>query len=292
MKGYKSKTLDYYLQKALDTPEYRRESSFLDSGFSNIEEELNGLQLGEFYVLGGAPAMGTQLFASQLALQVSKNTGVLYLPQKETPERLIKYLLGIAGDIQFYKLEQQSYDDEVIAQVRAAMASLKSRKFFIEGFKRFEKQEFFTLVEDYITQNDVRLVIIDDEKHFFKNLKGFLSADEKYDFLLDLKVLFHRLNCCGILLKKIKPAPQTLDNFYRLPKVKSLQAAYDLAALADHIWLFHRLSYYGIRRDAADRDTQKRIDLYDMSEDGGYLRNLYFEFNRRSTGMEVRRMGI
>lgn len=108
-----------------------------------------------------------------------------------------------------------------------------------------------------------------------------------YDFVLGLKLLLRRLDCCGILLKKIKSAQRTQTNPFQLPLIQDIQLEYDLADLADHIWFMHRLDYYGIDKDKADNLTKNRIDLYVMDEDGGYLSSLYFRLNERFTGVEV-----
>ncbi|PWH86288.1 DnaB-like helicase C-terminal domain-containing protein [Brumimicrobium oceani] len=259
----------------------------LNTGFSNIDDQLNGLKLGELYILGGAAAMGQQTFIGQLAMEVAEHSGVLYLTQFESPSKLSKRLLSIAGNIQSHQLEQLPWNKETTDQVSEILNSFKSKKLFIEKEKQFEQNEFMKLIEDYVTQNGIKLIIINNENNLFRNLKVKLTTDEKYNFILKLKLLLRRLDCCGMILKKIKSAKRTQGNPFQLPQIPDIQLEYNLADLADHIWFMHRLEYYGIDRDGANNLTKNRIDLYVMDDDGGYLENLYFSFNERFTGMEV-----
>lgn len=284
---YRENSLHQYLQKIIDTSGERLITSSINTGFSNIEEELYGLRLGDLYVVGGAPAMGLNTFIGQLALQVSNHSGVLYLPQVESPDKLSKRLLCIAGDIRMHRFEHEKWDQKLAQKVNEGIDSLMKRTFFIEKMCSLREEEFLKIIEDYVIQNEVKLVIIDDEETMFQNLKGSFTSIEKYYFVLKLKLLFHRLNCCGIIVKKINSAERTQINPYQLPKIKDIQQEYDLANLSEHVWLLHRLDYYGIKKDRANNTTKNRIDLYCIDADFGVMNNLYYRFNKLHTSFEV-----
>jgi len=280
-------TLYHHLNKILGPSVDGFVSSSINTGFTNIDQQLNGLQLGELYVLGGAAAMGTKTMAKELALRVANHSGVLFLPQVESLDELTKKLLCIEGDIQLCSIEKQPWDTKLSSKVSKTMKAFKQKKFYLKNVWQYTEDDFFQLLEDYITQSDVKLIIIDHEERLFKNLKGSYSAEEKYLFVLKLKLLLNRLNCCGILLKKMNAPKPTEENPYQIPSLEDIQSEYDITRLANHLWIMHRLDYYGIEEDEVNNDTKNRIDLFVMDEDEGYLDNLYFKFNERFTGFEV-----
>lgn len=281
-------TLYHQLKKILSPSVDRFVSSSINTGFSNIDQQLNGLQLGELYVLGGAVAMGTKTLSKELALRVADHSGVLFLPQVETLDELTKDLLRIEGAIQSHEIEKQPWDNKLATKISKTLTTFKRKKFYLQNVWQFKEEDFFQLIEEYITQKEVKLLIIDDEERLFKNLKDSYTAEEKYLFILKLKLLLNRLNCCGILLKKMEAPQPTEENPYQIPSIKNIQSEYDATRLANHIWIMHRLDYYGIEKDEVDNPTKNRIDLFVMDEEDGYLENLYFKFNERFTGIEVR----
>jgi replicative DNA helicase len=287
MPCFRKTTLYQNCRNILDKSGNQSVLSSINSGYSNIEKELLGLQLGQLYVFGGAVAMGKTLFIGQLALQVAEESSVLYLQLFESLDKLTKRLISTEGDIPFYQLEHKPWDEKIAGQIKEILNSFENKKFFMEKLWRYKEQELFDLIEDYVTRSGVQLVIIDDEERLFKNLEKTLNSEEKYMLILRLKVLLTRLDCCAIILKKIKSAKRTQKNPFKLPSVKDLQQEYNLAEIADHIWFMHRLEYYGIEKDGVNNKTEKRIDLYCMDENDGVLNTFYFKFNKRFTSIEV-----
>lgn len=64
-------TLLHHSQRIIKKSEDQAILSSINSGFSNIDNEVHGLKLGQMYVLGAAVAMGERVFVGQLASQVS-----------------------------------------------------------------------------------------------------------------------------------------------------------------------------------------------------------------------------
>lgn len=280
-------TLLHHAQRIIKKSEDQAVLSSINSGFSNIDNEVHGLKLGQMYVLGAAVAMGERVFVGQLASQVSEKTGVLYLSFIESIDKLTKRLLSMATCIPENQVEQQPWDTEIADKMKKALTSFEKKRFFIEKLWQFEEQELLDLIQDNINRNEVQLIIIDDEESLFKSLKKQLNSEEKYRFILSLMLMLRNLDCCSIILKKIKSAKRTQKNPFHLPSVKELQKEYDLAEIVDKIWFLHRIEYYGILKDPFENSTAGRMDIYEMDEDGGYINNFYFKVKNSFTFLEV-----
>ena len=280
-------TLLHHAQRVIKNLEDQAILSSINSGFSNIDNEVHGLKLGQMYVLGAAVAMGESVFITQLASQVSENNSVLYLSFLESIDKLTKRLLSMATFIPENQLEQQPWDSEIAGKMKNALTSFEKKRFFIEKPWQFEEQELLDLIQDYIIRNQVQLIIIDDEENLFKSLKKQLNSEKKYRFILRLKMMLRDLDCCSIILKKIKSAKRTQKNPFHLPSVNELQKEYDLAEIVDKIWFLHRIEYYGILKDPFENSTAGRMDIYEMDEDGGYINNFYFKVKNGFTFLEV-----
>lgn len=286
MNKQKNTLLDH-AQRVIKKSEDQAILSSINSGFSNIDNEVYGLKLGQMYVLGAAVAMGERAFITQLASQVSVNNGVLYLSFLESIDKLTKRLLSMATFIPENQVEQQPWSSEIADKMKKALNSFEKKRFFIEKPWQFEEQELLDLIQDYIIRNQVQLIIIDDEENLFKSLKKQLNSEKKYRLILRLKMMLRDLDCCSIILKKIKSAKRTQKNPYQLPTVNELQKEYDLAEIVDKIWFLHRIEYYGILKDPFENSTAGRMDIYEMDEDGGYINNFYFKVKNSFSFLEV-----
>ena len=62
----------------------------LETGYKALDERINGLQKGSFYVLGGRPAMGKTVFAMNIVyhLAAKQNKKVLYISY-DLPQHII-----------------------------------------------------------------------------------------------------------------------------------------------------------------------------------------------------------
>lgn len=280
-------TLLHHAQRVIKNSEDQAILSSINSGFSNIDNEVHGLKLGQMYVLGAAVAMGERAFITQLASQVSENNSVLYLSFLESIDKLTKRLLSMATFIPENQLEQQPWDTEIADKMKKTLTSFEKKRFFIEKPWQFEEQELLDFIQDYIIRKQVQLIIIDDEENLFKSLKKQLNSEKKYRFILRLKMMLRDLDCCSIILKKIKSAKRTQKNPYQLPTVNELQKEYDLAEIADKIWFLHRIEYYGILKDPFENSTASRMDIYEMDEDGGYINNFYLKVKNSFSFLEV-----
>lgn len=288
MKMNKQKnTLVHHAQRIIKKSEDQTVLSSISSGFSNIDKEAHGLKLGQMYVLGAAVAMGERVFIAQLASQAAEKSGVLYLSCLESIDKLTKRLLSAATNIPFVQLEHNPWDKKIAKKVKQILTSFENKKFFIEKPWQFEEQELLDLIQDNIIRNKVQLIIIDDEESLFKSFNRQLSSEEKYRFILTLKLMLQNLDCCSIVLKKIKSAKRTQKNPFHLPSVTELQKEYNLAEIADKIWFLHRIDYYGIDKDPFGNDTSGRLDIYEMDEDEGYIHNFYFRVKTGFTSLEV-----
>jgi replicative DNA helicase len=280
-------SLYYHCNKNLEKSKNHEPSSLINTGFSNIDKTLQGLHPGKLYVIAGAEGMPKALLAGQIALNVADHSGVLYMPVLESASRLTNRLIRAVADISDTDLEHVPWDNKRVALVEKTMDSFKTKKLFIDKLWRYDEEELLHLIESYIKDQDVSMIIIDDEKCLFSRMKKKLSSHEKYHFLLKLKMLLRKSDCCGVLLKKIKPAEQTEDNPYRLPSVKDFRTGYNLAELADEIWMIHRLEYYGLMVDGDNNKTTGRTELYHIDEYESVRNTLYFTFKSGATYLKV-----
>ena len=155
----------------------------------------------------------------------------------------------MSASIPEIRLECKPWDSEIADKMKKVLTSFEKKRFFIEKPWQFEEQELLGIIQDNIIRNKVHLIIIDDEESLFKNFNRQLSSEEKYRFILALKIMLQNLDCCSIVLKMIKSAKRTQKNPFHLPSVKELREEYNLAEIVDKIWFLHRMDYYGIEKD-------------------------------------------
>lgn len=98
----------------------------LASGFSDLDELMNGLRAGQLIIVGARPGMGKTAFALELALQVATNNGrrVLFFSLEMSSEELSERAVASGAQVNLSRLQTGELTDDEMARVDEVVLGL------------------------------------------------------------------------------------------------------------------------------------------------------------------------
>lgn len=237
-----NQALSQLQSKIKDVPPY-----IIKTGWSALDEYINGFGAGELCVIGGRPAMGKSVLVSRLiSSMVCKGIPVGYITTTDILN--VNFMSRIVGDITnavfpyTYENRLHFIEDATLAEVplyfdyeqKMTILSLREKAFRLKE----EKNIKCLFVESIQT-----LFELEDNS----NVK--LNADR---ISRELKILAQELNIPIIITSELNKAPE-YRGLERKPQLCDLRSCKSLECYADKVLLLNRPEYYGCYVDERGR---------------------------------------
>ncbi len=211
------------------------------TGFYKLDMVTNGgLRAGDLSVVGAASGVGKSAFAEELALNVSRNAGVLYLPLEMGDRQTI---LRMAA-----KIERRSFDDVqrhgISDSTRVLLNGRQLWTWEPEMRNAFGVNELLRMIADF---SGVNVVIIDHVRH----IDGWLSASGSHvgasQIVRKLRQFAYETHVHIVLC-----AQMNRTSYGKRPQMNQLQDTSALEQLASLVVLLHRPFQHKLRDDVTE----------------------------------------
>jgi len=212
----------------------------LDLGLSHLDGILGGLMGGDLLVLGGRPSKGKSALSFQMALNVSREIGVLFVSLEMSTSYLVTRYLGGAANVETSKLRRGMIGEEEFSSIGQFVSTARDRKlWFLQGasmsINRVETLVQRAALRIAAKGEKLGLVVID---HLgFVTAPGDNRVVQIGNAVLGIKTLARTLDTPVILCCQLRrPAPGEKD---KPPTLECLRESGHIEEHADIVVLIH-----------------------------------------------------
>ncbi len=232
----------------------KHDENSIKTGFKDIDQQIGGLSLGEFVVIGGRPAIGKTLFQVNLAINISKTIPVLFFSFDLSEHLLTSRIIAAIATTPASILVKDTL------QLEAVEHKLKDHKIFINdncnhAFLTFKKQ-----CKTYIEQYGVKIIFIDYLQMISSNKFRNNREQEVSHICRELKNIAKDYNVCVIATSQLSRAVETRGGDKR-PQLSDLRESGAIEQDADKIFFIYRPDYYGLEQDCEGNNTHHLVEI-------------------------------
>lgn len=216
----------------------------LKTGYKVLDERINGLQKGAFYVLGGRPAMGKTTFAMNIAyhLAVKQNKKVLYVSFDMSKRRVITRLLRMDCGIDLERLQGKLINEQLMQKLSTSINHLGQAPICLEDAPGFTVEALVMALRDNMELNKVQLVVI-DYLQLMSCDREFETRQEEISYIcLQLKNIAKELNISIMAISALSRAVEQRPD--HRPLLSDLRESGGIEQYADVVMFLYREEYY------------------------------------------------
>ncbi|WP_410875121.1 DnaB-like helicase C-terminal domain-containing protein [Nocardia sp. A7] len=232
----------------------------IPTGFNELDELTNGLQMGTLTVVGAHPGVG----ASTLVLDIARSCAVkhgmetLFLTLETQPMSVVKRLLSAEAKIRIADLHSGRMSDDDWTKLARRMSEISEAPLIVDRPTDRDISAIVELITEVAERSEtdaartgLRLVVIDSLQLLTArtDLPYENREREVSEVVRRLKALAHDLEIAVVVTSQLSsnPGPRQLP---RLPALADLRDSGTIAHVADTVVLLHR-------PDAWERDDPR-----------------------------------
>ncbi len=236
----------------------RQQPRRIATGITRVDDELSGLPIGKFIVVGGRPGMGKSLFAKQIAHNVSaRGTIVGIVSIEEDRVKIAENAAAMVSGIDNRKINAGHLTEDERDRVLDALDEVANRPFEIID-DVYLLRDVESAVTTLAVKHQTPLVIV-DHIHLIDVDEGGRDDNETRKVTKisrRLKALGKRL---GIALVVLAQLNRGNEHRAERPQLKDIRESGSIEQDGDLIILLHREDYY--HRDEAGYTPTDELEL-------------------------------
>jgi replicative DNA helicase len=232
---------DEGLSKIEDIYKNKGKITGIETGYSNLDAVLNGLQKQNVIILAARPSMGKSAFAGNLAANISKRFHTAIFSLEMTKNELLNRMIAAEGLVDFEKIKNGNLNNDEWVKVGEAAANIACRKLFINDTGSINITKIKAECKKLKIQEGLDVVFIDYLQLITGNKKGS-REQEISEISRDLKSLAKELNITVISLAQLSRACEQRDN--KRPMLSDLRESGSIEQDADIVMFLYRDEYY------------------------------------------------
>ncbi len=216
----------------------------LPTGFSELDQQLAGLQPADFIVVAGRPAMGKSSLALCVAEHVAmtQKLGVAIFSMEMSKENLVQRMLCSHARINAHNVRSGMLSTSDWPNLTKAAGKLSEAPIFIDDSPSISVLELRAKARRLKSRHDIGLVILDylqlmDESAASENRQQEISVISR-----SLKALARELNIPVIAVSQLSRAPERRETFR--PRLSDLRESGAIEQDADVVLMLFREDYY------------------------------------------------
>jgi replicative DNA helicase len=216
------------------------------TGFSAIDDKIEGLTPGQLIILAARPAMGKTSLALNIGFNVAQKYDEhvlvysLEMMHKELTERMISMEAQVNGK----KFKSRNFDQGDLLKIDKAARKCSELKLILDDYSgstisRIRNQS----LRHKAKYGKLRMVIIDYLQLIpYKESKKGNKADDIGELTRSLKLLSKELNCPIICLSQLNRGVEAREN--KRPNLADLRDSGAIEQDADMVWFIYRDEVY------------------------------------------------
>ena len=250
-------TIDQALEEVVDNVNeaYKNKGALtgVPTGFSELDECLNGLQPSDLIVVAARPSMGKTAFVLNIAehAALKKGVGVAFFSLEMSAVQLATRLLAMESGVNAKKLRNGSLSGDDWEHIVDGVDVLGSANLIIDDAQGMNISKLRSRCRKYKMEENIGLVIIDYIQLMEGSGKraGESRLSEISEISRGLKMLARELDVPVVALSQLSRAPEQRPD--HRPVMSDIRESGSIEQDADVIMFLYRDEYY-------NKDTDKK----------------------------------
>ncbi len=271
---YESRSILNCLEETIDDSE-GNSNELIPSGWANYDNELGGLSLGEYIIIGGRPGMGKSLVLLDLASRISLQTEVLYFSFDLTSTAL---MYRIANG--FLERPIPLHNPADFKRVQADDLKLLKSYFSALHLSFYDQHiesmtVFYNYCEKMVKEKGVKVIII-DYLQMLSSRRYRNSRVLEIDYISrTLKKIAQELKVCVIASTQLSRSVE-MRGGDKKPILSDIRESGGIEQDADKVFFVYRPEYYGLLIDEYNESTLAMMELILAKNRFGSITTLKF----------------
>jgi len=221
----------------------------ISTGFDNLDELTQGLNGGDYFILGARPSMGKTAFSLALAENIARSDGdVLYFSVESTKESLTSRMIASSSGVESSKIKTAQLTDEDWMSLTAGISLLKDLPVHFIDIPSIDISHASAIARKFNRKKKVKAIFIDYIQ--LMTAKGCKSVYETVSAVSrGLKALAKDCDAPVIALAQLSREVDKRPN--KRPNLSDLRATGQLEQDGDIIGFLYRDEYYNKDSDFA-----------------------------------------
>ena len=216
----------------------------LPTGFTELDQQLAGLQPADLIVVAGRPAMGKSSFALCVAehLALQQKSGVAIFSLEMSKENLVQRMLCSHARINAHHVRSGMLSTSDWPNLTKAAGKLSEAPIFIDDSPSVSILELRAKARRLKSHHDIGLVILDYLQLMEESANAENRQQEISIISRGLKALARELNVPVIAVSQLSRAPERRESFR--PRLSDLRESGAIEQDADVVLMLFRDEYY------------------------------------------------
>lgn len=215
----------------------------IETGYHELDDLLNGLQDGSFYVLASRPSMGKTALAMNITYNVANNNKypacIFSLEMKANA--LAQRFMSIGSQVSSRNIQRNMLSGADFEALALTIGKMKESPLYIDDSSYLSLMQLRSKARQMKIKHHIRLIIID-----YLQLMTYPSNKKEYEALSELsrglKNLADELSVPVLCLSQLNRGVEGRDK--HSPRMSDLRGSGSIEQDADVVMLLHREEYY------------------------------------------------
>lgn len=254
----------------------------LSTGIPMLDDICDGMEGGDFIIIGGRPGMGKTALLTTIAqfLAFDKNTSIGFVSYEMTKKRIFQRIISLRACIDSRKLGKEKFDEVNMMLINNVANTINSNKNFhflngrgldvvglrAKAIELKQSKGIKALFIDYLQR--IPLLKSVGRKSTHDAIGANTQALSELALELDIPIL------CPCQLNR---------NGEGRPTLKNLRDSGKIEDDAVKVWFIHRPEYYNIEKFDNGDDTQGKAEIIQAKNRNGEIGNTVISFDAPTT---------
>lgn len=271
------------LQEAFEKIEAREgiHITGLETGFTELDGILCGLQKGEMIIVAGRPSMGKTSFALNIAEQIGAHDdkAVAIFSLEMGRHQLVERFLCSYGGIDSQHIRRGNLSQDELEKLRDTASALFEKPIFIDDTPGMTPLEIRAKCRRLKSHHDIQVVFIDYLQ--LMSLGGRVESRQQEVSTMSryLKELARELDIPVVVLSQLNRSAEGREG--HRPRMSDLRESGSIEQDADVVLLLHREDYY--HRGEADWEDNNTAEIIVAKQRNGPTGLVKLIFEESST---------
>lgn len=243
--------------------------SGINTGFLELDDKTDGLQAGEFWVIGARPGRGKTAMAVNIAeyVAVSKQIPVLFVTLEMSATAIARRMLSSMCEIPMNSIRRGLFSRDEFMRMSTFSVKLKNAPFHVlESPGGMKIGRLCMAIRSAVKRHGIKVVLIDYLQKIKADDRGEKRTYEIGDITSELVAVTKRENINLLALAQLNRECEHEKG--RSPRVSDLADSKSIEADADFIGLIHRTA-----------DAPERAIFLIAKQRDGEIATIEFRFN-------------
>lgn len=254
----------------------------IPTGFTDLDNIIGGLPLGQLIVLGARPAMGKSSFLISLMANAirNQNTPTAYFSMEISAQKTMVLLFGNIMEMSYQSIVSKDLPKLLIDEIAEKTKIISNANISIED-NCFTIEDIITRTHFLVKEKGVQLILIDYLQLIkIKNRREGSREAEVAKLCRELKALARKYNVAIFVNSQLSRAVETRGGDKK-PQLSDLRESGAIEQDADKVLFLHRPEYYNITEDEIGESTAGIAEIIIAKNRDGATDSVKLKFEKQ-----------